>query len=181
MAPDRESASVIATDRLALMAPSDRHAAEIARLAGAREVAEMTSQIPHPYTLGDAEAWLARVANKPWVRAILHRADERLLGVVSISERSNPDLPWELGFWIGKPYWGRGFMTEAARALVARYFATTAADAVASSALAENQASLRVQEKLGFVRTGEATIESPARGRAMKLVVTRLRRRDFRP
>src|SRR5262249_50427517 len=91
-------------------------------LIGAREVAATTLRIPHPYTHDDAIAFLryCREVNEEGsgVRlAVLLRQDSMLCGGVGLVSASE-HLHAELGYWIGVPFWGRGYATEAARAVV---------------------------------------------------------------
>ena len=69
-----------------------------------------------------------------------------------------------LGYWLGRPFWGRGLATEAAEAMVHAYFAYAGGSVLSADARAENPASRRVLEKVGFVRTGTATDYVPVRG-----------------
>ena len=64
------------------------------------------------------------------------------------------DDGYNLGYWLGEPFWGAGLMSEAARAFVAHFFAMKPDDVLYSGAFSENAASLRIQEKLGFRRDG---------------------------
>ena len=82
----------------------------------------------------------------------------------------------KLGFVLARNAWGQGLMTEAARAFVDLAFNITSLDHIVSSALPDNVASLRVQEKLGFVVTGEKTTEAPARGDPLRMTTTILKR-----
>ena len=69
-----------------------------------------------------------------------------------------------LGYWLGKPFWGRGYMTEAASALIDAYFEQTKSNEIISGAFADNTGSQAVLGKLGFVRTGVSRCPCPARG-----------------
>lgn len=68
--------------------------------------------------------------------------------------RSTPDAALEIGYWIGKPYWGQGLSTEAARAIIKEARETLGVEALLAGAFADNPASLRVLQKLGFKPTG---------------------------
>ena len=81
-----------------------------------------------------------------------------------------------VGYWLGKQHWGHGYMTEALRALVNHVFALSGADAIYSGAFADNRASLRVQEKAGFVHAGETALFSRPHGRERAHVNTVLTR-----
>ncbi|HEY7552802.1 MAG TPA: GNAT family N-acetyltransferase, partial [Hyphomicrobiaceae bacterium] len=82
--------------------------------------------------------------------------------------------------WLGRAHWGNGYITEAARGLLACAFAAGAGDTVYSGAFADNAASLRVQEKLGFVRDGETLLYARPRGREFPHVNTKLVRSALR-
>jgi RimJ/RimL family protein N-acetyltransferase len=152
--PERVLASPIALRRLAR-----GDAVRVQLLAGAREVAEMTGLIPHPYPDGAAEEFIvaqgrAWDAGKEYSYAI-SASDEALVGVVSLrpagAEREN------LGYWIGRPYWGRGYASAALRAMIALGFALLDLEKLTASHLVRNPASGRVMEKCGMrlLKTGE--------------------------
>jgi RimJ/RimL family protein N-acetyltransferase len=84
-----------------------------------------------------------------------------------------------VGYWLGQPYWGSGYMTEASRGLIARIFAQRACDTIYSGAFAGNAASLRVQEKLGFVHDGKTLLYSTPRGGPHPHINTKLTRSAF--
>jgi RimJ/RimL family protein N-acetyltransferase len=90
-------------------------ASRIASLAGDWDIARMTSRIPHPYSLIDADNWIASIGSDEFVRAV--ERDGQLIGAVGYIERDAEQA--EIGYWIGKPWWGNGYATEAARTLVA--------------------------------------------------------------
>jgi RimJ/RimL family protein N-acetyltransferase len=145
----------IATARLLLrpFAPDDAPAVE--RLAGAFEVADGTLTIPHPYPEGAAAAWIATLA-PAWAAgslltlAIAHAgAPHEPLGAVGLHIRPEHARA-ELGYWIGLPFWGRGYATEAARALMDHGFATLGLDRIEASHFTRNPASGRVMQKLGM-------------------------------
>lgn len=110
----------------------------------------MTARIPFPYTLLDADAWISSIGAGEFVRGIEH--DGTLIGACGyvIDEAGVA----EIGYWIGRAYWGRGFATEAARAIVTYCFGPCGYKRLACSHFADNPASRRVIEKLGFRRIG---------------------------
>lgn len=145
----------IETRRLALRAPGFADAPRIAALAGDIGVARMTTRLPHPYTRGHAEAFLARMAATDYRReavfAIEHE-DEGLIGLAGMHPTGQ--FGPEIGYWLGRPYWGRGFATEAAAALLSWIKVEKRARAVISGHFADNPASGRVLQKVGFLYTG---------------------------
>ena len=84
-----------------------------------------------------------------------------------------------LGYWLGKPYWGRGIMTEAAMGLVRDYFASGARRPLTSGAFDGNIASLKVQENLGFAVTGRKMQLSRPHDQELPLIETELTRGRF--
>ncbi|MBO6717204.1 MAG: GNAT family N-acetyltransferase [Rhizobiaceae bacterium] len=141
---------VLLTSRLTLRPPALPDAEEIALWLNNRNVSRMLGPVPYPYWPADAEEWIVGQFEKPeGLVYTIHR--ERLIGVVSIDEVGSEP---RLGYWLGEPWHGRGFMTEAAQALIAHAFATRQIRSISSSVFADNPASMRVQEKLGFVVTG---------------------------
>ncbi len=84
-----------------------------------------------------------------------------------------------IGYWLGKPHWGRGIMTEAARAVVNWYFASTGAEVLYSGVFHFNAASLAIQHRLGFTETGRSTLLCLARNAELEHIDTILTRERF--
>ena len=107
--------------------------------------------------------------------------DGALIGVVGVRMQPSSHLQRgagpNIGYWIGQPYWGKGYMTEALAGIVEHVFATLPHDAIYCGAFAHNVASLRVQEKVGFQRDGDTMLHSNPRGGAFPHVNTVLMRR----
>lgn len=139
----------ITTPHLRLRPLAAADAPEIARLAGDWDIARMTALIPHPYTLADAQSFIASV-NGADTYAI--ERDGALVGCCGARSASGA---YEIGYWVGKPYWGQGIATQAAGALIAHLRAREPGCVITISHMAENEASARVIRKLGFRRTGE--------------------------
>jgi RimJ/RimL family protein N-acetyltransferase len=152
------SIPVLETERLVLRAPRLEDAERIAMLANERRIAENTARIPHPYALADAEAFLAAANRSDRETAFLIAlADGTLIGACGLELREGPGaagtMP-ELGYWLGAAYWGRGFATEAVRALIDHAFTDLELEALQAGARVTNPASRRVLEKCGFQWTG---------------------------
>ncbi|CAO4176352.1 [ribosomal protein uS5]-alanine N-acetyltransferase [Methylorubrum populi] len=171
MFPDltRDDVFRIETKRLWLRWPTARDAEAVSRLAGDPAVAGMTARIPTPLPLHEAEGFVIRsraanTAGAGLILAICRRANPTgLIGIVSVEDRPEEAEP-HLGYWLGRPFWGDGLMTEAAGALMEAYFAYAGGEALASAAMIGNGASRRVLEKCGFDRTGESAPVFEARG-----------------
>ena len=146
--------AVLETERLVLRAPLLGDAPAIARLANDRRVAENAARIPHPYTIADAESFIAS-ANIPGGEvsfAITQRDDETLVGMCGLAAATASSA--ELGYWLGVPFWGNGIGTEAVRAAIDHAFTELGLEALAAGARVTNPASRRVLEKCGFQWTG---------------------------
>jgi RimJ/RimL family protein N-acetyltransferase len=157
----------IETKRLILAPFVDADIDRRVALANNINVARMVTSMPHPYTRKDAEEWVTlhdagRAAGTDFPFAITLK-NEGLVGAVGLHKKSGPEF--ELGYWVGEPYWGRGIASEAAIAVM-----NWARDAIGlTHAVAcyfeDNPASKRVLEKAGFVADGsEANCHSIGRG-----------------
>jgi RimJ/RimL family protein N-acetyltransferase len=151
--PHREgSIPVLETKRLALRMPRLEDAKTMVALANDRRIAENTARIPHPYKLADAESFIGG-ANKGAADAVflimLH--DKTVIGACGVTAL---DDQAELGYWLGVPYWGKGYATEALHAVVDYAFTDLGHDALNAGARVTNPASRRVLEKCGFQWTG---------------------------
>ena len=147
------STPVLETERLILRAPTLGDAKAIAKLANDRRIAENTARIPHPYGLSDAKEFIASV--KPTggeIVFLIALTNETVIGACGIGhlDGQNP----EVGYWLGIRYWGKGYATEAVRAVIDHAFTQLEYDALQSSARVTNPASRRVLEKCGFQWTG---------------------------
>ena len=153
-----DSLPVLETDRLQLRSFALTDATAVQELAGAVEIASMTANIPHPYLDGMAEEWIGghaeafargELANQ----AITLRSTAELIGAIGLVISAQQHRA-ELGYWIGRPYWGRGYCTEAARAIVAFGFEQLDLHRIVATHFARNPASGRVMQKLGMAREG---------------------------
>ena len=149
---------ILTTERLTLRPFSLSDAKEVQRLAGDRAIADTTLNVPHPYEDGMAEGWIQTHAPKYLLGelvafAVVEQSSGALVGAVgiSISKQFNRG---ELGYWIGVPYWGQGFCTEASKCLVNFAFSKLGLHRVTAYHLARNPASGRVMEKIGMRKEG---------------------------
>ncbi len=136
---------VLKTARLVLRAPRFEDARQVAALAGDRRVAENTANISSPYGILDAKRWIADAMFQPSAYAIT--VGGKVIGACNLEGRDG--IP-ELGYWIGVPFWGCGYATEAAQGLVSRAFNDLGHKALTACARVSNPASRRVLEKCGF-------------------------------
>ncbi len=141
------SVPVLETERLVLRAPRRADAKSIARLANDRRVAVNTARMPHPYSLDDAEQFIAAGNRQNGEAIFLITLDGAPIGVCGVDPREGG---LEIGYWLGVPHWGRGFATEAARAVIDHAFGALQHEALQAGARVSNPASRRVLEKCGF-------------------------------
>jgi RimJ/RimL family protein N-acetyltransferase len=131
---------------------SGRHARAIQALAGDESIARWTN-IPHPYPSDGAWAFVDRAQR---IRAYGLGATfavceaRRCLGVAVLTREPGAPGRAELGYWIGRPYWGRGRATAAVAQILAHGFGRMRLAVVFARCVTANRASIRVLEKLGF-------------------------------
>lgn len=147
------SVPVLETERLILRAPRLEDAETIAALANDRRVAENTLRIPHPYALSDAESFIDHAnAAAGEIVFLITTHGARVLGACGVAKLDG-EQP-EIGYWLGVPFWGKGYATEAARAVIDHAFGDLGYDALVGGARVSNPASRRVLEKCAFQWTG---------------------------
>jgi len=145
------SSSAIKTRRLLLRQLNDEDAPRIAQIGGDWDVASMTARMPYPYTMETAYQWIDAIDPGEMIYGIEH--DGELIGVTGFTPA--PDEPTaEVGYWLGKDYWGQGYATEAAQAVIDHCFYREGFRKLTCGHFADNPASARVIEKLGFEETG---------------------------
>lgn len=156
----------LTTERLLLRPFGPADAPDVQRLAGAREIADTTLHVAHPYEPGMAEAWIATHADgaargERFIFAITRREDGALAGAIGLSVIPAHRRA-ELGYWIGVPFWRNGYATEAAIAVLDFAFGPLALHRVHAAHFARNPASGRVLVKAGL------RLEGVSRGHFLK-------------
>ena len=153
----------LTTERLLLRAPQPSDAEAIVALLKERRIAENTVRIPHPYSLADAQAFIASAnTNEGETVFVITRKSVGVIGACGIARLSIAGP--ELGYWIGSQFWGLGYATEAARAIIEHAFAELGHEFLFAGARVSNPASRRVLEKCGFKWTGVALARIRALG-----------------
>jgi RimJ/RimL family protein N-acetyltransferase len=142
---------VIKTGRLVLRTPRALDASAMVRLLADRRIAINTARIPYPYGMDDAEQFVASVNRLDGEATFMITLDEAPIGVCGVEPREGGP---EIGYWIGVSYWGQGYATEAARALIDHAFGELEHETLQAGARVSNPASRRVLEKCGFQWTG---------------------------
>lgn len=149
---------ILHTARLTLRPFTLADAADVQRLVGAKEVASTIVNIPHPYEDGMAETWInthpAQLADGTGITyAITLTETGELCGAISLRLKPEHQRA-EMGYWIGVPYWGRGYCTEAARALRDLGFGALGLHRILAVHMTRNPASGRVMQKIGMRHEG---------------------------
>lgn len=153
----------LATDRRLLRTPLGSDVPAIVAMVGNWDVARRLSRVPHPYGVADARFFLREIVPVEWVWAITLPDDEKLIGMIGLTPNKDA-CSAELGYWLSPQQWGRGIVTEAATKVVTFAFEALGLAYVTSGFFADNPASGRVLEKLGFVETGRTMLPCLASG-----------------
>jgi [ribosomal protein S5]-alanine N-acetyltransferase len=146
------------TERLILRRLEKEDAPRIQQFAGAYEVASNTLTMPHPYEDGLAEPFIERV-NEEWdqgnayVFCIASKSDNLFMGVLGV-HLSVVNRKAEIGYWIGVPFWNKGYVTEAARRGVQFGFEDLKLNRIEASYYTRNPASGRIMQKIGMTYEG---------------------------
>ena len=170
---------VVTTSRLVLRPHRLTDADSIAESLGDFAVARMLARVPQPYYRQDALDWLQiqlSASTAGWAAAIT-TGDDVHVGMVGIEQRGQS---WRIGYWLNRYYWGRGIMTEAAAALLDRFIRRMPDVTIRSGAFADNTASLKIQQKLGFRITGCSEMFSLSRNGMVPHIDTLLCPEDLR-
>jgi RimJ/RimL family protein N-acetyltransferase len=158
----------IETKRLWLRWPRASDAPAITSFVSLAQIARMTASIPHPYPPGEAERFImkARTGNASGtalVLAITQKGGVRpTIGLLSATLAAARDI--EFGYVLAPPVWGKGFATEAVKALADTVFSLTRANRILANSRVDNIASRRVLEKSGFAFVDTGLDFLPARG-----------------
>jgi RimJ/RimL family protein N-acetyltransferase len=136
-------------------------------------VARMTARVPHPYGESDAEAFVVAGSRHRFV--IEHKQGGIFLGMAGL----HPDDDCEFGYWLGKPFWGQGYATEAARRLAQYAFDELGLESLHAGWFYDNPASGHVLAKLGARHNGSQFRDCRARGRKVLCHDMLLTRADF--
>jgi RimJ/RimL family protein N-acetyltransferase len=153
------------TARLRLRCLEEKDLDAAAAMLSDWEVAQWLSRPPYPYRRRDGEAFLAaqraeHAAGRAAAFALAEAASDALVGAMGVEPLG--EGIGELGYWLGRPYWGRGYASEAGAALVGRAW-RDGLHGVTAVTDPENLRSRRVLEKLGFRLVAERPRDEPSR------------------
>jgi RimJ/RimL family protein N-acetyltransferase len=167
----------LTTERLILRPLEHADAERIALLANNWKVASMVGRMPHPYSEEDAHRFLAQI-NSPNARGHVFAItrDDVFIGIIGLEPY--PD-DFEFGYWVGEPYWGQGYATEAGQAVLAFGFRSMGFSHIVAGHFVDNPASGRVLQKLGFRYSGMEKRRCLARGHDIDILMMALSRADW--
>jgi RimJ/RimL family protein N-acetyltransferase len=164
------------TERLLLRPGWIEDAPELAAAIGDQEIARYCTRVPFPYATGDAEAFLTLPQDSMRPRFLICLRDSnRIVGGIGISGEAEP----ELGYWIARDHWGRGYATEAGRAVMALADGSLRLPRIRARRMLDNARSANVLRKLGFKSVGKTIrSESLVRGTVETSLYAREREED---
>ncbi|WP_323013020.1 GNAT family N-acetyltransferase [Devosia sp.] len=171
---------VLRTARFILRQPQSGDDEPIARYLNDFEVAGNLARVPFPYRLSDARAWLrTRLPNLPVEETCFAIAlpEAGMVGHVGFHRGAEGPV---IGYWLGRPFWGQGIMTEAVSAAIDWFFEASRAEALYSGVFHFNAASFAIQSKLGFVETGRSHLLCLARDAEVEHIDTQLTRTTWK-
>jgi [ribosomal protein S5]-alanine N-acetyltransferase len=144
------------TTRCRLRTPEERDVASLARHANDREIwLNLRDRFPHPYSDEDARAYIAHLQTGKSNTSFGIDVGGDIVGMVSLMPGVDIErINCEIGYWLGRPFWGRGIVTEAVRAVTKHAFRELKMERVFAVPFTRNPASCRVLEKAGYVREG---------------------------
>jgi 8-oxo-dGTP diphosphatase len=147
------------TPRLRLARPKAGDMDALVELAGDSDVSRWTAFVPHPYTADDARAFIEKserdlAAGKGVVLTVERRQQPGLIGCIGVAIDGDAG---DVGYWIGRPFWGHGFAREAVQAVTGLAFRYFPLARVGAEVMADNPASARVLEKAGYAFLGDDT------------------------
>lgn len=145
------------TERLVLRGFRMSDVDAVQALANDVDIARNTLNIPHPYGHDEVAEWIrshpGQLEKRQAVTYAVTAAVEGVVGAVGLVLEPEHERA-ELGYWIGRPYWGRGYATEAARSVVAWGFRALSLHRIHASHFPRNPASGQVLRKLGMRHEG---------------------------
>lgn len=168
------------TERLLLRPYTRDDAADVTRLLNDTEMARFLMVIPHPFVEFDAR----QLVKAAWRRITGGRGFDLLITVKDGGDRPvgsvgvglhDEGSRGELGFWIGRDYWGRGYASEAARRMIDFATETLGMARLTGTVATDNDASLAVLARLGFVETGRGEKRVPSTGEMREVIFFELR------
>ncbi|MCM3617676.1 GNAT family N-acetyltransferase [Sutcliffiella horikoshii] len=148
----------ILTDRLYLRIFEESDAETVQVLCNNINIYKSTLYLPFPYSLNDALGWMKNHQKNfeedcSYEFAITDRINGNLFGAISLTNNQKFNHG-EIAYWIGEEYWGKGYGTEAAKAIIDFAFKEKKLHKVFARYFKSNPASGRIMQKVGMVQEG---------------------------
>ncbi len=155
----RRQQPTLETARLRLRPFLPEDAPAVQRLAGVRKIGDTSIAVPHPYSLGVAKAWISGQGQSFRMGIALHfaielRKSRELIGALELSQIEREHAQAELRFWVGVPWWGCGYATEAAREIIRFGFESLSLNRIYAHYVARSPVAARISRRLGMKREG---------------------------
>jgi len=163
------SGVVIETARLRLRSLRDDDLAELVALVGNWEVARWVSSVPHPYSEANGREWIGAVqqdhaTGRPRRFGVALKASDRIIGCFGLDGNAGTETDEPaLGYWLGEPYWGKGYGREAAAAVIDYGLRTLGIPTIRAYTDPANAASQKLLLHCGLVQVGEIDLITPTR------------------
>jgi RimJ/RimL family protein N-acetyltransferase len=146
------------TERLILRRHTQDDLSAVQTLVSDRRIAATTGNIPHPYPEDGAIRWFAQSEQSiedgsAYLFAMVRKADQTYMGAIGLHPVPENQHA-EMGYWIGVPYWGQGYTSEAARRVLQFGFEAANLHRISARHFAHNPASGRVMQKIGMQHEG---------------------------
>ena len=174
---------ILYTDRLILRKWEESEAEEMFKYASDPDIGPITGWPPHE-SVEDSQYVIKNVLTGEEAYAICLKEDNKPVGTIELKLGDKAELAeggngCELGFWLGKPFWGRGIVPEASRELIRRAFEDLGFDKVWCGYYDGNKKSMRAQEKLGFKYYGNKIVDVPLLDEKRKVHISLLTKEDW--
>lgn len=173
------TAPVLTSKRIIMRPPSYDDVPAIEKHLSDFEVTRMLAMVPHPYDPAMARQYVTAsiglndsLAGKKWCIEI----DGELAGNFAVKPPEEKTGLHSVGFWLGRPYWGKGYMTEALELVLTWGFENQMWEGIGSGVFEDNPASIALHKRLGFVEVERNIFSSLARGEPVphiELLLTR--------
>jgi [ribosomal protein S5]-alanine N-acetyltransferase len=153
----------------------------LSRHADDREIwRNLRDRFPHPYTMADAEAWIRLVAEEDRPMNFAIEVDGEAVGGIGLEQGTDIErITAELGYWLGRMFWGRGIVSAAVRGITQYAFSTLGLTRVYALPFARNVASIRVLEKAGYIREGRLRRNALKEGEVLDQVLFAITDQDL--
>jgi len=150
----------------------------IAELANDKEIARVAASLPYPYTAADARTWYDYLQANRHEHVFAICADGKMAGVIGLVHEAAHSRA-ELGYWLGRAYWGKGYASAAAEMMVGYAFASLGVNKVYANCFAVNTASRRVLQKCGLKHEGTQRRHHVRMGQTHDVLLFGLLKEDY--